>query len=76
MNDQPDSDEFDPKLEAFFKREHTHVSAEPFLAATLRAVAAAGRRAGRVAERAEPVATRMRTRCLACVQRRFSARCV
>jgi hypothetical protein len=44
MNDQPDSDEFGPQLEALFKREHTHLSAEPFLAATLRAVAAARRR--------------------------------
>lgn len=44
MNDQPDSGEFGPQLEALFKREHTHLSAEPFLAATLRAVAAARRR--------------------------------
>jgi hypothetical protein len=45
MNGQVDPDEFDPKLEALFKREHTHVSAEPFVNATLRAVAAARRRA-------------------------------
>ena len=47
MNDRmdSDSDEFDPKLEALFKREHTHVPAEPFLAATLRAVSAERRRA-------------------------------
>jgi hypothetical protein len=41
----PDPDEFDPELEALFKREHTHVPAEPFVAATLRAVAAARWRA-------------------------------
>jgi hypothetical protein len=45
MNGQVDRDEFDPKLEALFEREHTHVSAEPFVNATLRAVAAARRRA-------------------------------
>ena len=45
MNGQVDPDEFDPKLEALFKREHTHVPAEPFVNATLRAVAAARRRA-------------------------------
>ncbi len=45
MNGPPDSDEFDPKLEALFEREHTHVPAEPFLAATLLAVAAERRRA-------------------------------
>jgi len=45
MNGQVDPDEFDPRLEALFKREHTHVSAEPFVNATLRAVAAARRRA-------------------------------
>jgi hypothetical protein len=46
MNDQvnPGSDEFDPQLEALFKREHTHVADEPFLAATLRAVAVTQRR--------------------------------
>ena len=43
MNDQ--NDEFDPKLEALFAREHTHVPAEPFLGATLHALAAARRRA-------------------------------
>jgi len=37
--------EFDPKLEALFAREHTHVPAEPFLGATLRALAAERRRA-------------------------------
>jgi hypothetical protein len=42
---ESDSDEFDPQLEALFKREHAHVPAEPFVAATLRAVAAARRRA-------------------------------
>jgi len=45
MNGQMDPDEFDPKLEALFEREHTHVRAEPFVNATLRAVAAARRRA-------------------------------
>jgi hypothetical protein len=45
MNGQVDPDEFDPKLEALFEREHTHVPAEPFVNATLRAVAAARRRA-------------------------------
>jgi hypothetical protein len=45
MNGQVDPDEFDPKLEALFKREHTHVPAEPFVNATLRAVAAARWRA-------------------------------
>jgi hypothetical protein len=44
MDDQTSTDEFDPKLAALFEREHTHVPAEPFLAATLRAVAAARRR--------------------------------
>ena len=43
MNDE--SGEFDPKLEALFAREHTHVPAEPFVGATLRALAAARRRA-------------------------------
>lgn len=45
MNGQVDPDEFDPKLAALFEREHTHVPAEPFVNATLRAVAAARRRA-------------------------------
>jgi hypothetical protein len=45
MDDQTNSDDFDPKLEALFKRDHTHVPAEPFVNATLRAVAAARRRA-------------------------------
>jgi hypothetical protein len=39
-----DSNEHDPKLEALFAREHTHLSAEPFLTSTLAAVAAERRR--------------------------------
>lgn len=42
--DPGDSGEFDQQLEALFKREHTHVPAEPFVAGTLRVVAAARRR--------------------------------
>ena len=47
MDDQvnPGPDEFDPKLEALFEREHTHVPEEPFVNTTLRAVASARRRA-------------------------------
>ena len=33
-------DEFDPRLAELFRREHTHVPAEPFATATLRAIAA------------------------------------
>ena len=44
MNGQVDPDEFNPKLETLFEREHTQVPAEPFVNATLRAVAAARRR--------------------------------
>jgi hypothetical protein len=43
MNDENHA--FDPKLEALFAREHTHVPAEPFVNATLRIVAAERRRA-------------------------------
>jgi hypothetical protein len=39
MNDRNDN-EFDPRLEELFRREHTHLPAEPFAAATLRAIAA------------------------------------
>jgi hypothetical protein len=39
MNDRHD-DESDPRLAELFRREHTHVPAEPFTTATLRAVAA------------------------------------
>ena len=45
MGDQTNTDEFDPKLEALFEREYTHVPSEPFVNETLRAVAAARRRA-------------------------------
>ena len=38
MNDH--DDEFDPRLAELFRREHTHVPAEPFATATLRAIAA------------------------------------
>jgi hypothetical protein len=38
-------DDFDPELQALFKREHTHVPAEPFYGAALRAVAAERKRA-------------------------------
>jgi hypothetical protein len=37
--------DFDPELHALFKREHTHVAAEPFCGAVLRAVAAERKRA-------------------------------
>jgi hypothetical protein len=40
-----DNNEFDAKLEALFAREHTHVPAEPFVGATLRALAEERRRA-------------------------------
>ena len=40
-----ESNEHDPKLEALFAREHTHLSAEPFLRDTLARVAADRRRA-------------------------------
>ena len=39
MNDDHD-DEFDPRLTELFRREHTHIPAEPFATATLRAIAA------------------------------------
>ena len=45
MNDR--NDEFDTRLEQLFAREHTHLSAEPFAAATLRAIAAERKRASR-----------------------------
>jgi hypothetical protein len=38
------NDEFDPRLAELFRREHAHLPAEPFSAATLRALAAARRR--------------------------------
>jgi hypothetical protein len=38
MNDE--NDEFDPRLEALFAREHTHLPAEPFSATVLRAILA------------------------------------
>ena len=44
MNDH--DDEFDARLAELFRREHTHVHAEPFATATLRAIAAEHRRAG------------------------------
>jgi hypothetical protein len=40
-----ESNEHDAKLEALFAREHTHLSAEPFLSNTLALVAAERRRA-------------------------------
>ena len=42
MNDAHDNqgDEFDPRLTELFRREHTHLPAEPFSTATLRAIAA------------------------------------
>src|SRR5688572_32358597 len=43
MNDH--DDEFDARLAELFQREHTHVPAEPFATATLRAIAADHRRA-------------------------------
>lgn len=42
MNEQ--NDEFDPRLEALFRREHTHLPAEPFSSTTLAAIAAARKR--------------------------------
>jgi hypothetical protein len=39
MNDRH-HDDFDPELHALFEREHTHLPAEPFCGAALRAVAA------------------------------------
>lgn len=44
MNDH--DDQFDARLAELFRREHTHVPAEPFATATLRAIAADHRRAG------------------------------
>lgn len=44
MNDRHD-DDFDPELHALFRREHTHLPAEPFCGAALRAVAAERKRA-------------------------------
>jgi hypothetical protein len=43
MNDR--HDEFDPRLEELFRREHTHLPAEPFATATLEAIAVARKRA-------------------------------
>ena len=43
MNDH--DDEFDARLAELFRREHTHVPAEPFATATLRAIAADRKRA-------------------------------
>jgi len=41
MNDPHDQpDEFDPRLAELFRREHTHLPAEPFSTATLHAIAA------------------------------------
>ena len=41
MNDQNnESNEFDPRLEELFAREHTHLPAEPFSPVVLRAIAA------------------------------------
>jgi hypothetical protein len=41
MNDRNEyDDQHDPQLEALFAREHTHLPAEPFSSATLKAVAA------------------------------------
>jgi hypothetical protein len=57
MNDR--DDEFDPKLEALFRREHTHLPAEPFAGATVRMLAAERRRAAlrtRLAQTAAVVA--------------------
>jgi hypothetical protein len=45
MNDHDDA--FDPRLAELFRREHTHVPAEPFATATLRAIAADRKRAAR-----------------------------
>jgi hypothetical protein len=42
MNDE--NQEFDPRLEELFAREHTHLPAEPFSTATLRAIASARKR--------------------------------
>ena len=42
MNDH--DDEFDPRLEALFRREHTHLPTEPFSGKTLNAIAAARKR--------------------------------
>ena len=42
MNDRDDA--FDPRLEELFRREHRHLSAEPFSTATLRAIAASRKR--------------------------------
>ena len=40
MNDTERQDEFDPRLEELFRREHAHLPAEPFATETLRAIAA------------------------------------
>jgi hypothetical protein len=42
MNDQ--RDEFDPRLEELFRREHAHLPAEPFASAALRRIAAERKR--------------------------------
>ena len=43
MNDR--DEKFDPRLAELFRREHAHLPAEPFATATLRAIAAARKRA-------------------------------
>lgn len=46
MKDENDgNDDFDPRLAEVFAREHTHLPAEPFATATLRAIAAERKRA-------------------------------
>ena len=42
MNDQ--RDEFDPRLEELFRREHSHLPTEPFASATLRRITAERKR--------------------------------
>ena len=39
-DDEFDDEDIDPRLEQLFRREHTHLPAEPFSTATLRAIAA------------------------------------
>jgi hypothetical protein len=46
MNDR--NDEFDARLEQLFAHEHTHLAAEPFASATLRALVAERKRASRL----------------------------
>ena len=46
MNDHNhEDDEYDPLLEGLFRREHTHLPAEPFSSKTLKAIAADRKRA-------------------------------